>query len=266
MNDFSFSFSEPWNWLMGNTDDEESVRERVGVQSEGVGTITKKRGGRGKTTCFCCDQKLADVVGTDGMKEHLLQCCLNEVKDKEKKFFLVRCTSKIGANLYGLEVLVPHNATFKAIDKLLRKEWMECCGHMSVWELLVAEEKFRLTSFVHDKEEDKLWDTPITQLLGNQTSAGGVYEYDMGATTKADVEIAGVYALKKEVNKKDFYYLLAQNIQPSLRCRMCRKKATLFDNEEGPQCNSCHTEGDIPSSGLYNSPRTGSCGYEGQMK
>ena len=125
---------------------------------------------------------------------------------------------------------------------------------MSRLSLKVGEETFDVPKDLARDGEPKSWSKPLLEVMGRNVYAVGQYEFDMGDTTNAKMEVRGVYSWKGEpkVERKRGYFVLAQNVPPSLRCVTCKKKATVFQ-EDGPACDECSRGEDADI--LINSPR-----------
>lgn len=83
--------------------------------------------------------------------------------------------------VYALYALMPKLATLREIDELLRKTWLECCGHLSSFDsggTRLRSDGFDMTMFDY---EDRSFDHQAAWAIPPGTAAK--YEYDMGDTT-----------------------------------------------------------------------------------
>jgi len=179
---------------------------------------------------------------------------------------------------YWLHLQAPANATLGDLDSVLRRVWLECCGHLSAFEF-PAKRAPRLPSdplidawfkalSPHAMAEDD--DAIMEERLGDRLQTGLTFfhEYDFGSTTHLALRVAGEYAapaLKGRIK------LLARNDAPGFPCSVCGKPATqlcqqCLDQGSCDFCDVCarkHACGEEMFLPLVNSPRVGVCGYSG---
>ena len=157
-----------------------------------------------------------------------------------------------GAPEYWLILEARGSAHLSQVDALLRRTWLECCGHMSAFRLGRQELSMR---------------TSLMSLGGR----GGAfqYEYDFGSTTALAGKIGSTRdgSLGRRVVR-----LLARNTPLPLTCSLCTAPATLicsycihagaclFCSKHAGQ-HPCDTEDALLP--VVNSPRVGVCGYTG---
>ena len=165
------------------------------------------------------------------------------------------------AHAYWMHVALPVNATLGKLDKFLRETWLECCGHLSSFE--IAGERY--VSLPEGGESGMK--RPLQQVVGVGTSFS--YEYDYGSTTELKLKVAGV---RTEGTPKGAAQLLARNEPPSILCQSCGTEPAAQIcvqcawDEVGwlcPACadsHSCEEEMRLP---VTNSPRAGVCAYTG---
>lgn len=166
----------------------------------------------------------------------------------ENKFFeqingnLLRMFSPNQYGMYYMYASIGDDCTLNDLDKFLRKEWCECCNHMS--------------QFI-DENGDETKKSKKVKSLG--LNGRILYEYDMGTTTPVYVEL--IYISGKDIPKCDRKKCVSVfKKSPTINCK-CKKEA-LYLNDDIPLCQSCKdaTECDILFK-IENSPRTGVCGY-----
>jgi hypothetical protein len=155
---------------------------------------------------------------------------------------------------YWLHVEGRETASLQQLDSLLRRVWLECCGHMSAFRVGRSELSKR---------------TPLSAL-----PAKGVafqYEYDFGSTTALK---GRVFGFREGSIGRSVVRLLARNTPPTLTCTACEAPATLvcpyciysepcwlFCKTHAPQHPCAKDEVFMPT---VNSPRMGVCGYTGR--
>lgn len=191
-----------------------------------------------------------------GMAKHLAICLADRdqaATGKSSPCFHLQVSAHTSA--YWLHLQVDANTSLKSLDGFLRKIWLECCGHMSM---------FRV-----DRHEIG---------MGRKLAAffqPGMkldYDYDMGDTTSLRITVLGEYP--GLVTKKKPVEILARNEPPAIVCDQCGKNPAAWIcpecnwEGEGWLCRSCASEhacGDEESFiPVVNSPRTGVCAYTGE--
>ncbi len=201
-------------------------------------------------TCEICKASVSKA----GMKKHL-QTCLREVTGKEKSS--ARCLHLlvegygISEDLYWMHLKALGSATFRDLDRFLRKTWLECCGHMSAFQ---------------DGRSNVSMNRKIEDVLEPGLKLG--YEYDFGSTTELLLTVISEFEGSIKRRKVE---ILSRNDPPQINCSNCGKPATticpecIYD-DKGWLCEDCAENHDCDLGvflRLVNSPRTGVCGYEG---
>ncbi|GCF08007.1 hypothetical protein KDI_15710 [Dictyobacter arantiisoli] len=139
---------------------------------------------------------------------------------------------------------------------------MECCGHLSRFEIHGTS----YSSYIDSEFGDKSMRVQVGKILevGDQF----VHEYDFGTTTELRLK---VLAEREGVLQKKAVELLAHNIPPVIPCDICGKPATQICSQciyegGGWLCELCapqHECGEEMLLPVVNSPRVGMCGYDG---
>ncbi len=159
---------------------------------------------------------------------------------------------------YWLNMEMVGSASLDKLDKYLRAIWLECCGHLS---------KFTIGG----------WGGMD---VGMSRKADAIFEsglvlrhlYDFGTTSETDIKV--VDARQGKPTTKHPIVLLARNIMPEAVCQECGQPAKwlciecLYEEDKtGHLCDAHVEEHPHENYGepmpLFNSPRTGMCGYEG---
>jgi predicted RNA-binding Zn-ribbon protein involved in translation (DUF1610 family) len=148
------------------------------------------------------------------------------------------------------------------LDGFLRDIWLECCGHMSSFEIEGQEYMSSPTDY-SDAESMKV-------PLGKVLSPGLKFRhtYDFGTSTELDLRVAGKFL---GVSGKEKIRLLARNLAVSFECSECGKAAVQLCSEcscgsDAWLCDACgsqHQCGEEMLLPIVNSPRIGQCGYTG---
>jgi hypothetical protein len=209
-----------------------------------------------------------DIVGQASVIRHLSACRQPEasrpISASEKRPLASSFHLAIegrDAKAYWMHVAVPVTAPLSKLDDFLRHTWLECCGHMSAFEI----DGMRYASAPMDEETTMR--VPLSQVL-----AVGMkfhYEYDYGSTTALVLKIV---VLREQGSPKGAVQLLARNQAPRVICQRCSiQPATQICTEcawdgEGWLCEVCaaaHECGDEMCLPVVNSPRVGVCRYTG---
>lgn len=207
-----------------------------------------------KGICAICNS----AFSKSAMTKHLQACMGKTQMDEEHKKGLPSSLNFFhllveGYDLpeYWMHLKVSSHARFEDLDKFLRKTWLECCGHMSAFNIGREEiGKGKKLEYVL---------RPGMQLL---------YQYDFGSTTELKIKVVSKF---KSSMKKGEVEILARNDPPQIKCSHCDRLATNICTEciyedTGWYCEDCaedHECGEDMMLPVVNSPRTGVCGYTG---
>ena len=154
---------------------------------------------------------------------------------------------------YWLHLEARSDASLERLDALLRRVWLECCGHMSAFRIGQSELAKR-------------------SRIGEAFARKGLkftYEYDFGSTTTLRGQVLGS---REGCLGHNPTRLLARNDAPEWSCEQCTKPATIVCPlciYSGP-CLFCETDAQqhpCAAEEVYlpvvNSPRMGVCAYVG---
>ena len=201
-----------------------------------------------------------------GMQRHILSCKEKQRKDAEqsskgknqKKYYCLKIRS---FKPFWLYLEIDTNATLKELDKFLRNIWLECCGHLSEFDI-------NGTKYISQKIES-FWGGPPSKSMNfklkNVLNVNDTfkYEYDFGSTTYLE----GKVLAERKGYMKEKIRILARNDMPEVKCFKCGAKATQFCFEDDDfYCDKCiinlgYEDETLP---VVNSPRIGVCGYAGE--
>jgi hypothetical protein len=165
------------------------------------------------------------------------------------------------ARAYWMHVALPITATLAKLDAFLRETWLECCGHLSSFE--IAGERYASDPTMGEAGMKR----PLQNVVGVGLSFS--YEYDFGSTTELTLKVAGMRA---DGTPKGAAQLLARNEPPAILCDSCGVEhateicAQCAWNEAGwlcPGCADTHSCGEETRLPVTNSPRVGVCAYCG---
>lgn len=162
--------------------------------------------------------------------------------------------------MYWMHIEIPENATLKDLDDFLRETWLECCGHLSSFEI-------EGSTFYSERMEPG--DRSMRVALGKVVAPGTKFEhiYDFGTSTELSLK---VLSLREGLARDKDVRVLARNDPPDIRCQSCGRPATAVccqcNEGLGWFCEECvakHKCGEDMLLPVVNSPRVGMCGYTG---
>jgi hypothetical protein len=220
-----------------------------------------------------------------GMAKHLTACparqetwaTAEKSRLKSQPLYHLQIQDAYGGD-YWLHLEVNGSATLDKLDDYLRTIWLECCGHLSSFDI----EGLRYTQIFDDGfgfDEDR----PMNKAKAAQILHVGAtynYEYDFGSTTELKIIVQAVREGKPTT--KHPIALMSRNIAPAMMCveKGCDQPAThicvycLYETETGGALCTKHGRAHDRKHGddyggsltIYNSPRTGVCAYDGPAK
>ncbi len=219
-----------------------------------------------KGTCHFCQQ----IFGKAAMTRHLETCPQRDAsfaaahsRSSAKPARLLHLRAEgLDAPSYWMHLEIPADASLQTLDSFLRTSWLECCGHLSRFEIHGASYSSDVDPYFGDKS--------MRVQMGKILKVGDqfVHEYDFGTTTELRLK---VLAERESVQHKKTVELLAHNVLPTIPCEGCGKPATqtcsqCIYEEGGWLCEACaeqHECGEEMLLPIVNSPRVGMCGYDG---
>lgn len=253
---------------------------------------------RTKGFCKFCGKEYT----RSGMVKHIATCKERSEENgqtttKKENYFELLIQAKYNSD-YWLLIQMKETKTLKDLDQFIRDIWVECCGHLSCFD--IYGECYESVPGDDFWKESSSRDMKIT--LKKVLSEGMVftYEYDYGSTTEL---ICKVIRKFKDVNRKETCTILSRNNPPEYLCCKCGKTASWINvynyyDEDAFWCNECKKSGrssewgehdkdeydedeydeefdedeldedeydefDEEFARICNSPRMGVCGYDG---
>ncbi len=165
--------------------------------------------------------------------------------------------------MYWLHIEIPAKATLEDLDRFLRAIWLECCGHLSSFEISGE-------SFISEPFEPG--DRSMVIALEKVMAPGMKFEYiyDFGTSTELLIKVISARVGRAPSGKVPVR-IMARNNPPELKCDVCGKPATgvccvCSDEDTGRVCEECgksHECGEDMLLPVVNSPRVGMCDYTG---
>ncbi|GHO65116.1 hypothetical protein KSC_040080 [Ktedonobacter sp. SOSP1-52] len=167
---------------------------------------------------------------------------------------------------YWMHLEVVDTTTLAALDRFLRDTWLECCGHLSAFE--IGGVRYATGAGMGDDwgMEEKSMRVRLEHVLSPGQS--GLYEYDYGTTTELKINVIGT---RETATKGQAIRILARNTPPRRVCDVCGQEASdvcsvcIFENKgwlckEHKKSHECGEDMLLP---VVNSPRVGMCAYTG---
>ena len=154
-----------------------------------------------------------------GIAKHLQTCKkrvdLCEKAEKTEKYFELLLYGAYNKD-YWLIIQIKENATLDDLDRFIRDIWVECCGHLSAFEIDGV-------SYEREPDDDFGWGEPAkstNHTLKQVLTTGMIfnYEYDFGSTTEIMVKVLDHYSAQKQNEK---VVILSRNNPPEFACSIC---------------------------------------------
>ncbi len=223
-----------------------------------------------KGTCTFCHGEFSKSA----MTRHLEACqqrIAAEAKaesrqkaQKTRKFHLV--VEGRDLPVYWMHLEITASTTLATLDQFLRNTWLECCGHLSAFE--IGGVRYAVDAGMYDDWNmgEKSMRVRLDKVFNPGQSCS--YEYDYGTTTELRLR---VISDREIATKGNAIQVLARNTPPVIQCEICGKPATevcsqcIYDNK-GWLCDDCaedHECGEEMLLPVVNSPRVGMCAYTG---
>jgi len=202
------------------------------------------------------------------MLRHLSEC---GHPDGKSVAAVVQLRVDVPGTPFWLDIDVKANATLRQLDDFLRMIWLECCGHLSSFEV-------GHTRYVTAMSDGFFGPDPNERSMNARLSAslppeGSVfsYEYDYGSTTRLRLKVV---AHREAPSRREIVRLLARNDNPVWPCSECQETASVlcaycFSESDAFFCDAHADEhrcdGEEAILPIVNSPRMGVCGYTGGL-
>ncbi len=199
---------------------------------------------------------------------HLDHCAALSAPPKGKKLAqaLRLVVESPGLSQYWLHIDAPLSLTLGHVDALLRSVWLECCDHLSGFDIggvHYASNSDSDSDGWSYRPERAMTRTRIAEVAA---ASAWKYDYDYGSTTRLRIRPVGLRTAPAGSVR-----LVARNVAPTWPCIDCGAPATKIcldcQGESGGEvCQKCAKKHERHGDGLallVNSPRAGVCGYNG---
>jgi hypothetical protein len=211
--------------------------------------------------CLICDETFTKRT----IIKHIQK--MHHQESEEERFIILIDTPY--SSPYWFVVIADKCSKLQDIDSELRDIWVECCGHLSCFNILGREYNTTWEGRAIADIDKTYSDTSSMNVMLHEVLEPGMkfsYEYDFGSTTELRLSVSGVIS---SCIGEGSVCIVAYNQKPEMVCDICGKSASFHNVEdESVICAECVDDPDnmVDESMLLpicNSPRTGVCGYEG---
>jgi len=189
-----------------------------------------------------------------GMSTHLASC------RGPGKHLLLSVSSPRGP--WWMYVAVSPAAKLADLDRVLRDAWLECCGHLSAFE--IGGTTYQSQVFDDDRgPQARSMATAVSKVLAPGSKFA--YEYDFGSTTRLTGRVARTID-----GGTAWVSIVVRNEPIPWPCDACGDEADTICSLCGTlscgctdSCPECHEDLEDMGLPVVNSPRMGVCGYCG---
>jgi predicted RNA-binding Zn-ribbon protein involved in translation (DUF1610 family) len=226
-----------------------------GFETETFANMERIMSAISRGICISCGKECPK----NGMTKHTATC---EHRKSGRESHLHLLVQGLYQPEYWLHVEAQPKARLDDLDMFLRHIWLECCGHMSSFEI---NGQLYVSVRTYDSEE-----RTMSAELGKVLIPGVKikHTYDFGTPTELSLRVVGELP---GASTKEKIRLLARNLAPQFECADCGKPATQLCSQCSWECDAwfcddCASEhecGEEMLLPIVNSPRVGQCGYTG---
>lgn len=166
---------------------------------------------------------------------------------------------------FWLDLEIKTGATLDDLDDFLRDIWLECCGHLSSFDIEGV--SYTVSTYGGPFDDDRSIDVELAEVLADGTRFE--HTYDFGTSTELKLRVVG--EREGRIGREPLR-LLSRNEAPVWACMVCDRPAAeictycIYERENPFLCDThaeehgCEEEALLP---VVNSPRMGMCGYTG---
>ncbi len=206
------------------------------------------------------------------MTRHLKSCPAEHEfsRGKPARLFHLRAEDAY-TPIFWLDLKMKTSATLADLDAFLRDIWLECCGHLSAFDVegVTYTVRYTETPFMGDSF-DRSMNVKLDEVLATGTRF--FHTYDFGTSTELTLRVLGE---REGRIGRDPLRILSRNEDPEWTCALCEQPAAqictfcMYEQENPFYCedhaedHDCEEEMLLP---VVNSPRMGMCGYTGPLQ
>lgn len=218
-------------------------------------------------TCALCGKNTSKAA----MTRHLASCPAEHEaapRGKPSRLFRLRVEDAYSP-FFWLDLEMKAAAKLEVLDGFLRRIWLECCGHLSDFDIEGVSYKISYGGeFFGAFDDDRGMDVKLGDVLTPGTSF--YHTYDFGTSTQLKLRV--VDERDGRIGREPLR-VLSRNDAPVWACEICGEDATQVctfciyetDNpfycEDHAENHGCEEEEMLLP--VVNSPRMGMCGYTG---
>ncbi len=220
-------------------------------------------------TCALCGKRTSKAA----MTRHLKSCPADHEPSggRPAPLFHLRVEDAYSP-IFWLDLEVKAAATLADLDAFLREIWLECCGHLSKFDI----EDLTYTVPVEGASlMGEVGDRTMNVKLEEVLAAGMrfYHTYDFGTSTELELQV--VSEREGRIGGREPLRILSRNEDPLWTCELCDQPATqictycMYERENPFYCEAHAEEHDCEEVALLpvvNSPRMGACGYTGPLQ
>ncbi len=215
--------------------------------------------------CSLCGKRTSKAA----MSRHVRSCSASRdlSTGKAERLFLIR-VEDLYSPVFWLDLEIKAGATLSKLDDFLRETWVECCGHLSSFDVAGSRYTAPFAMDLAGGFEERDMEVELGEVLRVGTSME--YIYDFGTST--ELKLRAMDEREGCIGGREPLRLLSRNEAPEWPCAVCDGVAALictycmyetespFYCEEHAMEHDCGDEACLP---VVNSPRMGMCGFTG---
>jgi hypothetical protein len=217
-------------------------------------------------TCALCGKRTSKAA----MTRHLKSCAADHEPSRGRPvpLFHLRVEDAYSP-IFWLDLEMKATSTLADLDAFLREIWLECCGHLSAFDIegVNYTVPYEGASLMGDFG-DRSMNVKLEEVLATGTRFH--HTYDFGTSTELKLRV--ISEREGRIGGREPLRILSRNEAPVWTCALCGQPATqictycIYERENPFYCedhaedHDCEEEMLLP---VVNSPRMGMCGYTG---
>lgn len=221
-----------------------------------------------KATCLYCGKSYTK----GGFTRHIKSCkerqTALETENPKQTIYHLRVEDAYSP-LFWMDIEIAGNKTLARLDGFLRDVWLECCGHLSMFEMAGG----RYSSYPMAEYGDKSLKHKLDKVLAPKMTFR--HTYDFGTPTNLALKVVGVRQGDLPKKADNDVRILGRNALPEFICGKCEEHPAtqiclecMWDNDFALWCDTCiddpsHAHDEEMRLPVVNSPRMGECGFTG---